>query len=130
MEVERYAASCGGAGKITLRPERRFWFILAWLWGCTVREAQARCGSREFNEWQTFYQEAPFGPYVEDIRSARAAAMFYNANKGDKAPGRDVKQFLLGKAPVKRQSAQDMAAIFKIFAGAHNASVKSSGSHR
>lgn len=103
---------------------------MAWLWGCPVREAQARCGSREFNEWQTFYQEAPFGPYVDDARWARAAALFYNANKGDKAPTRDVKQFLLGKATTKRQSGQDMANIFKVFAGAHNASVKSSGSNR
>ena len=40
-----------------------------------------------------------------------------------------MKQFLLGKATTKRQSGQDMANIFKVFAAAHNASVKPNASN-
>ena len=46
------------------------WFRLAALFGCTVREAQARCNSREFAEWCAFYNLDPFGELRADYRAA------------------------------------------------------------
>ena len=61
-----------------------FWFRLAELWGCTVREAQARCDSREFAEWVAFDQLNPFGQHRVLVLLSELCAMFFNANTDDK----------------------------------------------
>jgi hypothetical protein len=56
------------------RPERRFWFILARTFGCTVDELSRRIGSREFSEWQRFYRLDPWGPERLDLGAATIAS--------------------------------------------------------
>ena len=44
-----------------MRPGRRFQFRLAAMFGCTVRELQARLDAAELVEWMAFDQLEPFG---------------------------------------------------------------------
>ena len=37
------------------------WLRLAALFGCTVKEAQARCDFQEFQSWKAFYEIEPWG---------------------------------------------------------------------
>jgi len=37
------------------------------LWGCTVKEAQARINAREYAEWVAFYRLEPWGTEAMDI---------------------------------------------------------------
>jgi len=40
-----------------------------------VREAQKRCDSREFAEWQVEYQDRPWGEDRDDLRIAQLCAL-------------------------------------------------------
>jgi len=48
---------------------------LAVLWGCTVREAQARIDSAEFAEWCAFYLIEPWGGSADDGRIGMLCSM-------------------------------------------------------
>lgn len=61
---------------MTLRPERRFWFLLArTLGGRTVAEWQAAMSSQEFAEWVACYALDPWGEERADLRAYTLAAL-------------------------------------------------------
>lgn len=57
-----------------------FWMRLALAWGCTVREAQARCDADEFAYWLAFYRLDPW----DEGRADRRAAMLAMTNMAGK----------------------------------------------
>ena len=77
------------------------WFRLAALWGCTVREAQARCNAHEFSEWCAFYEIDPFGELRSDYRSALMTANIRRALGDNRCK---VQDFLLLGRPESRPS--------------------------
>jgi hypothetical protein len=52
---------------------------LARCWGCTLKEAQKRCDSREFSEWLADAIVEPWGEERADLRMAIIATVFANA---------------------------------------------------
>jgi hypothetical protein len=57
----------------------------------TVREAQQRIDSREFLEWQIYWELEPFRS--QELQLAQQSAMFYNANRRKGAPAHGVEDF-------------------------------------
>ncbi len=47
--------------------------LLAWTWGTDLADARRRCNPREFLAWWAFYRCNPWGPTIDDRRSARLA---------------------------------------------------------
>jgi hypothetical protein len=102
-----------------LRPERRMWFRLAALWGCTVREAIARCDAEEFREWLAYYGLEPWTQDRADWRAGMVASVIANVNRGRGTPAYKAADFMprFGPEPEqKRQPLSDMKAAFEKFA--------------
>lgn len=55
---------------------------LALAWGCTVREAQARCTSAEFSEWLAYWNIEGWGTRKDDERAARQMALLKSMHTG------------------------------------------------
>ncbi len=72
----------------------------------------ARCNSRQFAEWQAYYQLEPWGEERADLRAGIIASTIANVNrgKGQRAftPSDFMPEF---NKPIRRQSQSDMAAI-------------------
>jgi len=81
---------------------------LAREWGCTVREAQQRCDSREFAEWIAFYKIHPFGEDMDDMRMARTCQTIAGA-AGAKSKAKDFMFNFGPKEPQTRE--QGLAAL-------------------
>jgi hypothetical protein len=66
----------GHQGKLTARPERRFYFALAERLGIPVGEMLRRMDSRELSEWMAYYEwrDAPPSPLATAPQSAEAHA--------------------------------------------------------
>lgn len=89
----------------------RFWLILARTWGCTLREARARCDSAEFTLWQAFYKLDPWGPERDDLRQAITSSLLVNVNTrsgGRKASPADFMPF----AHKAEQTDEEIEAFF------------------
>jgi|SRR6185369_8653773 hypothetical protein len=61
LQQGRAGASRGCKKKLLKRPGRRFYFRLAALLGCTVRELTNRLDAAELVEWIAYDQLEPFG---------------------------------------------------------------------
>ena len=103
------------------------WFRLAALWGCPVREAQARCDSREFAEWCAFYRKDPWGDQRADLRAAELSAMFANVHRKEGAPERSARDFMhfLPPEPETPQPVERQISIARKLKEALDASQKS-----
>jgi len=88
------------------------WFRLATAWGCTIREAQARCDSREFSEWLAFDELEPSGKHLDDLRWGVLLSMFFNANKSRNTPKKKPKDFMFGDTTPRKLSVAEIKAKF------------------
>ncbi len=95
------------------------------MWRCTLPEALARCDSRQFAEWQAYYELEPWGEERADLRAGIIASTIANVNrgKGQKAfsPGDFMPEF--AKPPPKPQTPAEMFAVMTTFAARQNAYV-------
>lgn len=91
------------------------WFRLAALWGCTVREAQKRCSSREFAEWMAYYRLEPWGEWRADYRNGLALSTYLNTKlpKGKRVKPDD---FMPNFGPPRRASAKELASKLEMLA--------------
>lgn len=92
------------------------WFRLAALWGCSPREAMARCDSAEFTELCAFYTLSPFGPERGDMQAAVIASTVANANPMDRKQYK-LSDFMLrfgksNKLPSPKELQQKVSNIF------------------
>ena len=82
------------------------WFRLATVWGCTVREAQERCDSREFAEWIAYDTIAPLGSERTNILVAILSSVMANAFRGKSGKAIEAKD-ILDMVPGVRFKIQD-----------------------
>lgn len=104
------------------RPERRFWFQLASLFGCTVAEAMQRCDVSEFREWMAFYSLDPWGGERGDMRAGIVAAAVVNMQRASSSPAVNASDFMPKFGPRDEnekptQSLDNMKAAVHAFAG-------------
>ena len=105
-----------------MRTERRFWFLLAVVLGCSVREAQARIDGREFAEWMVFYRIEPFGPYRGDLQAAVVAANVREAiTPRENDPWRFEEFMPLLDDNRRKQTPEQVLSGWLSFVEAHNA---------
>ena len=104
------------------------WFRLACLWGCTVREAQARCNSAEFAEWCAAYQLDPWGPERTDLNFAMLACVVASTVPRKSSRAFRLEDFLLKfDHQPKRQTAAQMVAFLKMHTRAFHQSRRKRG---
>ena len=102
------------------RPSRRFWFKLAKLWRCTVREAQVRCDAQEYAEWMAEYSIEPFGDERADLNAASICTLVANIVKEKNKKPFTVADFLPefgGQRRKRGQTPDQMAAVMRTMAG-------------
>lgn len=75
---------------------------------------------RQVAEWRAYYQIEPFGEYRADLRSAIIASTFANCFSRKRFK---VEDFMPEFGPRRRQSVEEMKAIFSLFVQAHNQSL-------
>ena len=100
------------------------WFRLAALWGCTVREAQERCDSREFTEWMAYYLVEPWGHESDWLRTGRTCevvASVFGGKGGKKLEPSDfVPQFGPHQFPTQKQLKSRVAEFGQFLRGLPN----------
>ena len=86
-----------------------FWLLLAWTWGTDVADARRRCSHLEYLAWRAFYRANPWGPYVDDHRSARLAHLVATSveRRGEKL---SPESYLYGKPEVAERVQSPTAA--------------------
>lgn len=89
--------------------------MLAALWGCPVREAQARCDSREFAEWLAFYRIDPFGEQRADLRNGILAALVANAMRRSGQQPAKPEDFMPFRE-VRKRTPEEAALMLKAYA--------------
>lgn len=67
------------------------WLRLAAMWGCTLKEAAAKCDAAEFALWSALYEIDPWGEERADLRSAQITAKMHNAFFSNK---REISEFM------------------------------------
>ena len=82
-----------------------------------MREAQARCDSREFAEWIAFWSIEPWGEQLADLRCGIIGSLIANihAKEGKKFTVEDFMP-VYGESKAEPQSPEQMQAIFKALA--------------
>jgi len=71
------------AKKLTLRPERRFYFDLALKLGIPVGEMLRRMDSAELTEWVAYFKvQEPSKPKASDVLKAQFANRIVRKNNG------------------------------------------------
>ena len=82
----------------------------------SVREAQERIGSREFQEWRAYSLLEPFGPPADYWRAALVASTMYNMWRGKKGKAMSITDFMpdtdpgpKGKTQAQHEAEMDAA---------------------
>ena len=81
----------------------------------------SRCDSREFAEWQAYYELEPWGEERADLRAGIVASTIANVNRGKGKsfkPGDFMPEF--DKPAPKHQTPEQMAAVMTMFAKRQN----------
>lgn len=87
----------------------------------SLAECQSKVSAREFGEWMARERMEPRGRERGDIQAALIASVIANANRGRRRGPYTIKDFLLRwNRKTKRQSVDDMRAIFRQYAELHN----------
>ena len=73
--------------------------------------------------WSEFYAIEPFGPDRSDFMIAQLSALTFNINRGKNARPAKPKDFMPEFGPRQEQTPEQMKAIFKAFAAAHNGAI-------
>lgn len=109
-------AGCGGRkGKLTRRPDRRFWYRLALALGyATVEELQERVDATQFAEWRAYYELEPFGQDRGDIPAAIIAREVARQLSGKEVP---LEAFIPTFEPPKKATGEEMLAKARAFVG-------------
>ena len=99
------------------------------LWRCTVREAQARCDSHEYAEWQAKYEIDPWGEDRADLRAGIIASTIANVNRESKRKAFVPRDFMpdFDSKPKPAQSQREMAAVMGQLMAKQNAYVAKVG---
>lgn len=92
-------------------------YLGKWIWEVEAMPA------RELIRYMAMYEIDPFGEMRDDLRAGCIAATQYNLQRGRGAKAMKIADFLPDFAPKKRQTAQDMANLFGMFAEATNARI-------
>ena len=80
-------------------------------------------------QYMAMYEISPWGPERDDLRIGMSAAVAYNLQRGPGAKSMAPKDFIPDYGPKKRQTAQEMENMFRLFANAHNARLENGKSH-
>ena len=80
-----------------------------------------RCNSRQFAEWQAYYQVEPWGEERADLRAGIVASTIANVNRGKGQKPFKPSDFMPDFEPKKPQTAEQMAAFMTKFTAMHNA---------
>lgn len=83
----------------------------------------SRCDSRQFAEWQAYYQLEPWGEERADLRAGIIASTIANVNRGKGQRAFTPSDFMpeFNPKPKQRMSAEQMAAVMTKFTRLHNA---------
>ena len=95
------------------------------MWRCSVPEAQAKCNSRQFAEWQAYYEINPWGEERADLRAGIIASTIANVNRESKRKAFVPRDFMpdFDSKPKPAQSQQEMAAVMGQLMAKQNAYV-------
>ena len=88
-----------------------------------MKEAQARCDSREFAEWMVYDRVEPFGAVRDDLRIAQLCALTVNMQRARGSRAAKVSDFMFDfnrKTKTKVQSAKQIQTVFGTIAQASN----------
>lgn len=69
--------------------------------------------SREYAEWQAFYNIEPFGSMVEDIRAANIACTVANFLRDPKSRQYRIEEFMVAREQKEEMTEEQMKTVLK-----------------
>lgn len=87
----------------------------------SVARARREISATEFYEWQAYYELEPFGEERADLRAGIIAATIANVHRGKRSRPYKPSDFMPEYEPRKDKPWQEMRAVMKSYAKAHNA---------
>ena len=93
------------------------------MWRCDVPEAQAKCNSQRFTEWQAYYEIDPWGEERADLRAGIIASTIANVHRDPKKKAFTFGDFMpdFDPKPKPRQTPVQMFNMLKVWIDQKNA---------